>query len=102
MADYHITRGSELRWRMNFYDADRNPTSPPSVTLYVSYKHLGESKTDIIGMTGEAEGLFTAEWESAVADAGYVYWHVRASGASPHAVDGRIVLVANPANPKPV
>jgi len=101
MTDTHIVRGTEIRWRMNFYDEDRNPTSPPSVNLYIAYKQNGQKKTDVIGMTGGQNGGFTAEWDSSVADAGYVYWHVRASGPDPQAVDGRFFLLANPANPKP-
>lgn len=100
-ADYHVVRGAEVLWRLRFYDADSNIVSPPSATLYVAYKSNGQQHVVTIPLIGQENGLWVAEWDSSVADQGYVYWHARCSGPTPAASDGRIFLVANPANPNP-
>ena len=99
-ADQHYVRGSEVQWRTKFFDRDRNPTAPPSVTLYVHYKKRGKPETDVIQMVGLEDYAFYAEWDSSKADAGYVYWHIRSTGGeTPQADEGRFTLLANPANP---
>jgi len=100
MIEAHFTRGDTIFIRLQFLDKDRNPTSPVSVSLYITYKRNGQKETDVLTMIGEDSGVFKAAWNSAHADPGYVYWHARTQGDFPQAKDGQFVLTANPANPK--
>lgn len=101
MSEYHIVRGTGIEWSIKFFDSKRNPVSPANATLYVSYKQNGERIRQSIPMVGGLNGEWIAEWDSSVADAGFVYWHARCSGDSLAATEGRFVLLANPANPDP-
>lgn len=97
----YIARGNDITFRVTFYDVDNEVTAPSSAILWVSFLEDGVEAEDEIEMTSEGGGLFSATWDSSIADAGPVHWHARSSGPDKVAQDGSFTLVANDANPPP-
>jgi len=95
-----IVRGSTVKFSSVFRDEYDKPISPQtgSATLYVNYKVNGVATTAPLGMT-LTDTTWRASWDSSVADAGEVYWHVRSGGTPKSADQGKLVLLTNPANP---
>jgi hypothetical protein len=94
----YIARGNEISWELSFLDANRQPMSPTSVVLRVSYKVDGIRTTASIPMTSPGGGVFKATWKSHVADPGIIDWHV-STDDNVAAEDGSFQLIANNANP---
>jgi hypothetical protein len=95
----YFARGNEISFEVTFLDINRQPMAPPSANLYVSYKDGGVRTTATIPMVSAGSGVFTATWDSSVADPGIIEWHARAAGVDPAAEDGSFQLIANNANP---
>lgn len=98
----YFTRGNDIKVAVTFYDVDNNQSVPASATLYVTYTVSGVAQTDQLAMTADANGVFSAVWDSSQSDACEVYWHARSSAPDKSAHDGSFVLLANDANPDPV
>jgi hypothetical protein len=97
----YIKRGNAVAFTAEPLDADGAPVTPETVTLYVNYIDVNDVRIiDEITMAETTAGEFEAEWDSTVAQAGRVHWHVR-SVNPPSAKDGQFELEANLANPDP-
>ena len=96
----HFARGNDITFELTFYDADQQVVSPTSATLWVSYQVDGVENEDELALVSDGQGVFSATWDSSVADAGTVDWHARSSEPK-IAYDGSFILVANDANPAP-
>ncbi len=92
-------RGATLTFNVAFEAPDGSILSPPSATLHVSFVQLKARVTaDPIPMTRNGD-TWTARWDSSVAEAGKVYWHIRAGSDPKSAGEGAFLLTANAANP---
>lgn len=93
-----VTRGASVEFfGIEFRDSDGNATVPDEATLRVRYLECGEEKFAEVELE-EEDGLWAGDWDSSVADAGTIYWHITPSGSGT-VVDGQFRLKANPANP---
>lgn len=101
MALQSIVRGSTVVFAVSFTGADGEPASPSSANLYLSYKLGRGRQSETIAMTENA-GTWSASWNSEVADAGQLDWHVRSDDiTNKSALEGSLQVLTNRANPAP-
>lgn len=102
MAEKHF-RGELLVFGATPTDENSNSVAPSSVKLYLNYKHsaTADATTDTpIDMDQDTGGHYEAEFDTRVCFPGALFWSIRTTGPA-SAVDGKIMIVANPANPDP-
>jgi hypothetical protein len=101
MTEKHI-RGELLVFLAEPKDQSGAGVSPALVQLYLNYKHADETtSTDTpIEMAEDAtsSGLFAAEFDTKVCEPGPLFWSIRTT-SPPAAMDGKIQIIANAANP---
>lgn len=97
----YIKRGNAVLFTAAPEDANGEPVTPETVTLYVNYIDANDDRiVETLDMAENTAGEWEAEWDSVVAKKGRVHWHVR-SVNPPSAKDGQFELEANLANPDP-
>ena len=95
-----FARGTTLKIGATFLDVNGNPVTPAGANVWISY-FVGDATAPtnvkltmtISGSTG------SALWNSAPANAGAVYYHIRSTDTNPIAYEDSFTLTANPANP---
>ena len=96
-----FARGSTITITSAFFDAGNHSVQPgttPQVNI-VFNNTSGQSTSTLVVMSQNAQGVWSAEWDSRGAAAGVVFWSVEAPGSIPVSVeDGQFTLEANPAN----
>lgn len=94
-----IVRGNVVVFSISFSDVEGLEMSPVSVDLSVNFVNgSGQRVSDAVTMTEDTDGEWSASWDSSEADAGRVYWSIRAYDP-PAADQGFFLLAANRANP---
>ncbi len=97
-VDVYI-RGETVEVEATFTDKDGDTLTPSSVTMYFKYCDSGVDTTATVTLT-LSSGVWTGSWDSAPADEGTIYWHLRTAGSTKAAEDGHFTLKANDANPE--
>lgn len=100
MNEQRIVRGAALFVIVVFYDENNHPVTPSSATLSLAFSAGGVRATDSIAMAVDVDGNWTAVWDSSPADAGMLFWYAASAGSPKSAVEGRLIIEANPANPQ--
>lgn len=93
-----VVRGSTVIFITTFTDNVGAIVNPASANLYVTYRKLGVVTTDTVALA-QSGNTWTASWGSSVADGGPADWHIRSAGSSKAAMEGRLILKTNLANP---
>ena len=71
----YIKRGNAIAFTAEPQDANGEPVTPETVTLYVNYIDANDERTiDAMPMAETTAGEFEAEWDSTVAKEGRVHW----------------------------
>lgn len=94
-----VIRGNTVVFTATFYDQDGVIISPPGANVRVTYNVATVQTTEVVPMVGVAD-VWTADWDSRIADSGAVYWHTESEGTPSAADDGSFTLSANAANPQ--
>lgn len=92
-----IVRGNTVEFTAQFYAPDGTTITPASANVVIAYNHATVPTVDTVAMT-DSLNVWSASWDSSVADAGTVYWHVQSSGPPAAAGDGSFTISANLAN----
>lgn len=93
-----ITRGNQISWTINFFDANNAIISANSATLRI-VQGTNSANVTSLAMTSGPDG-WVAVWDTSNTRPGIINWH--ASCEPVHsAVDGQFTIEANPANPGP-
>ena len=95
-----IIRGSTLVVTVLFRDQNGDPISPPSAQLRIAYVAGGSRQVAEIDMEEGDNSNWTASWDTAQADSGRLFWFAHAAGSPTAAVQGQVIVEANPANPQ--
>lgn len=94
------TRGSTIFWTVTFYNKNGDPVDPSGATLKIAYKVAGVLTTIAVDMVDGGSHTWTYEWDSSLADVGYVEWWAQSTDAPKSALQGSFELDANRANPQ--
>lgn len=92
-------RGASVFFSAAFLDQNGAPITPTGADLHLSYQASLATVNETVAMDPGAGGTWVAEWDSGVADAGRVWWHIRSTGAGKAVDEGHFELTANNANP---
>lgn len=95
-----IVRGQTLFVVVVFYDENSVIVIPDQATLRLAFTVGGARQTAEIAMADDVDGNFSATWDSSIADAGVLFWWAASNGSPKSAVEGRLLIEANPANPQ--
>lgn len=98
-----VVRGQKIIFRSTPRDENESSVQPATVKLYLNYVHAntGTASTDSpIDMDQSTDGVYEAEFDTKVADAGDAYASVRSTSPA-GAEDIKFKIIANPANPDP-
>lgn len=93
-----VVRGSTIVFITTFTDNTGAVVNPASASLTVTYRKLGVLTTDTVALV-QSGNTWTASWGSSVADGGPADWHIRSAGSNKAAMEGRLLLKTNLANP---
>lgn len=97
-----VVRGQTLFVDIQFLDEDDAViTGLAGATLYLSYEVSGVKTTTSVALTDAGAGSWTTQWDSSVADAGWLFWFAKSSTSPRAAAQGRLIIEANRANPAP-
>lgn len=93
-----VIRGNLYKFKVRLYNADGVEITSGTVTARVQHKINKVATTATVTLSYDDDLGWTGTWSTVGKDLGDVDWHV--SCASPSAaVDGKIRLVGNAANP---
>ena len=95
-----IVRGSAVYISIVFKDETGATISPSSAAMRLQYRQRGRHKTEVIALTNDG-GIWSAVWDSSVAESGNVAWWAQSADAPKAACEGIFSLSANAANPNP-
>ena len=95
-----IVRGSTLFVFVTFTDQDKQPISPSSAKLRIAYAKNGVRQFAEADMVEHDDDEWSGSWDTTPADAGPIFSYAHANADPKAAVQGEVMVKANPANPQ--
>jgi hypothetical protein len=95
-----FSRGSTIKFNLEFLDADGDVISPVSAEIHINYQKPNGERGDREATMTQSGSAWVYEWESIEAEAGLVYCYAHTPDAFPpvSSINIRFQLLTNPAN----